>query len=77
MLSEGDQAKVPSVQALDQLLKQNFHYELARDLGQLDEPEIKHVADAWDYYKTLAMKNGMIEGNIKPEPLKKMKTKII
>lgn len=77
MLSEGDQAKVPSVQALDRLLKQNFHYELARDLGQLDEPEIKHVTNAWDYYKTLAMKNGMIEGNIKPEPLKKMKTKII
>ncbi len=45
--------------------------------GSLDEPEVKHVDDAWDYYKTLAMKNGMIEGNIKPEPLKKMKTKII
>lgn len=77
LLSEGNQSKQPSALALDERLKQNFHYELARDLGQLDEPEVKHVDDAWDYYKTLAMKNGMIEGNIKPEPLKKMKTKII
>ena len=77
MLSEGNIHKQPSTAALDQLLKENFHYELARNLGQLDEPEVKHVENAWDYYKTLAMKNGMIEGNIKPEPLKKMKTKII
>ncbi|OTG72304.1 GH3 auxin-responsive promoter [Acinetobacter sp. ANC 4169] len=77
MLSEGNIHKQPSAAALDQLLKENFHYELARNLGQLDEPEVKHVENAWDYYKTLAMKNGMIEGNIKPEPLKKMKTKII
>ena len=77
LLSEGNLAKQPSVAELDELLKENFHYELARNLGQLDEPEVKHVDDAWHYYKTLAMHNGMIEGNIKPEPLKKMKTKII
>jgi hypothetical protein len=77
LLSEGNLAKQPSATELDELLKENFHYELARNLGQLDEPEVKHVDDAWHYYKTLAMHNGMIEGNIKPEPLKKMKTKII
>ncbi|WP_180173435.1 GH3 auxin-responsive promoter family protein [Acinetobacter sp. YH12029] len=77
LLSEGNVDKQPSAHALDRLLKHNFHYELARDLGQLDEPEVVHVQDAWDYYKTLAMNNGMIEGNIKPEPLKKIKTKII
>ncbi|OTG82819.1 GH3 auxin-responsive promoter [Acinetobacter sp. ANC 5054] len=77
LLSEGNVDKQPTAQDLDRSLKQYFHYELARDLGQLDEPEVKHVDDAWDYYKTLAMNNGMIEGNIKPEPLKKMKTKII
>ncbi|RKG30613.1 GH3 family domain-containing protein [Acinetobacter tianfuensis] len=76
LLSEGNADNQPTSAQLDQQLKQNFHYELARNLGQLDEPEIKHVADAWHYYKTLAMHNGMIEGNIKPEPLKKMKTKI-
>lgn len=77
LLSEANLAKQPSAVELDELLKENFHYELARNLGQLDEPEVKYVDDAWHYYKTLAMHNGMIEGNIKPEPLKKMKTKII
>ena len=76
LLSEGNGQYQPSAVQLDEHLKQNFHYELARNLGQLDEPEIKHVDDAWHYYKTLAMHNGMIEGNIKPEPLKKMKIKI-
>lgn len=77
LLSDGNEHKQPSANEFDRLLKQNFHYELARNLGQLDEPEVKHVDDAWHYYKTLAMRNGMIEGNIKPEPLKRMKTKII
>lgn len=76
LLSEGNGQYQPSAAQLDEHLKRNFHYELARNLGQLDEPEIKHVNDAWHYYKTLAMHNGMIEGNIKPEPLKKMKIKI-
>ncbi len=76
LLSEGDALLQPSALELDTQLKQSFHYELARDLGQLDEPEVLHVEDAWQYYKNLAMHNGMIEGNIKPEPLKKMKTKI-
>lgn len=72
LLSDGEQQQQPSAEQLDQLLKRNFHYELARDLGQLDQAEVIHVEDAWDYYKRLAMHNGMIEGNIKPEPLKKM-----
>ena len=73
LLSEGNTEGIPEVKQVDDILKQNFHYELARNLGQLDEPSIKHVDDAWDYYKKLAMHNGMIEGNIKPEPLKKMR----
>lgn len=73
LLSEGCAQKTPDPQQLDDVLKQNFHYELARNLGQLDLPSIIHVDDAWDYYKNLAMHNGMIEGNIKPEVLKKMR----
>ncbi|TCM60507.1 GH3 auxin-responsive promoter [Acinetobacter calcoaceticus] len=76
LLSDGDNAKQPSAAQLERLLKQNFHYELARDLGQLDPAQVLHVEDAWDYYKRLAMHNGMIEGNIKPEPLKKIKTNL-
>lgn len=74
LLSEGNRAKVPDIGTLDGLLKKNFHYELARNLGQLDAPQIRHVDNAWDDYKRIAMFNGMIEGNIKPEPLKKMKS---
>lgn len=73
LLSEGNLQHLPDPKQIDVILKENFHYELARDLGQLDEPSVKHVDDAWDYYKKLAMHNGMIEGNIKPELLKKMR----
>ena len=74
LLSQGNCQKLPTNLELDNLLKQNFHYELARNLGQLDEAEVKHVDDAWDYYKKVAMHNGMIEGNIKPEKIKKMRS---
>lgn len=57
---------------LDQALRQSFHYELARDLGQLAMPQVRVVADGWAAYKALAMRAGMIEGNIKPEPLKQI-----
>src|SRR5690606_11537230 len=71
--SEGRMREHPSALQIHPLLKQNFHYELERNLGQLDEAHVMHVEDAWHEYKTIAMRNGMIEGNIKPEPLKKMK----
>ncbi|MCH7389028.1 GH3 family domain-containing protein [Acinetobacter dispersus] len=57
---------------LDLLLRQNFHYELARDLGQLAPPQCCEADQGWEAYKQLVMHDGMIEGNIKPEPLKKI-----
>ena len=45
---------------------------LARDLGQLEQPRVWCVADGWSTYKAVAMRDGMIEGNIKPEPLKRI-----
>lgn len=57
---------------LDRALRQSFHYELARDLGQLATPQVLVVDDGWATYKSLAMRAGMIEGNIKPEPLKQI-----
>lgn len=59
-------------QTIDQWLRQHFHYELARDLEQLDAPQWRCVENGWNAYKQLVMKDGMIEGNIKPEPLKKV-----
>ena len=73
LLAQGEVGAMPSNEELDQYLQQNFHYELARNLGQLDQARIMCVDDAWAEYKFIAMENGMIEGNIKPEPLKKMK----
>ncbi|MDM1021826.1 GH3 auxin-responsive promoter family protein [Acinetobacter sp. VNK23] len=57
---------------LDLVLRQNFHYELARDLGQLAPPQCFEADNGWEAYKQLVMRDGMIEGNIKPEPLKKV-----
>ncbi|MEY2863581.1 MAG: hypothetical protein RLY58_1288 [Pseudomonadota bacterium] len=71
-LFEGNPADTPSPSELDQQLRAHFHYELARDLGQLECPQVYCVADGWAAYKAVAMQDGMIEGNIKPEPLKRI-----
>jgi hypothetical protein len=76
-LFEGQAQDAPSADELDQQLRGHFHYELARDLGQLDRPQIVCTDDGWAYYKKLAMQDGMIEGNIKPEPLKKIQLKAL
>ncbi|MEC7119064.1 MAG: GH3 auxin-responsive promoter family protein [Pseudomonadota bacterium] len=62
---------------LDQALAQNFHYELARDLGQLAAAQACIVLDGWAAYQALAVGTGMIEGNIKPEPLKQIDAKML
>ena len=71
-LYEGNPALLPSAQAIDHELRRNFHYELARDLGQLAAPQIRCVENGWETYKKLVMTDHMIEGNIKPEPLKRV-----
>lgn len=81
-LFEGECTDDPAQQAawaaqLDQALRQSFHYELARDLGQLAAPRMLIVADGWVAYKSLAMRAGMIEGNIKPEPLKQIEHAVL
>ncbi|MCU4414296.1 GH3 auxin-responsive promoter family protein [Acinetobacter sp. WU_MDCI_Axc73] len=72
VLFEGDVTEAMNPDHIDLLLRQNFHYELARDLGQLDQPRILQTTNGWKSYKQLVMNDGMIEGNIKPEPLKKI-----
>lgn len=71
-LFEGHTDDAPDAAQLDQLLRAHFHYELARDLGQLAAPQVRCVPDGWAAYKQVAMQDGMIEGNIKPEPLKRV-----
>ncbi|XID75611.1 GH3 auxin-responsive promoter family protein [Alkanindiges sp. WGS2144] len=69
---EAAHRNMPCTTLLDNHLKQNFHYELARNLGQLAPAQVICVDDGWQYYRQLAMQSGMVEGNIKPEPLKKI-----
>lgn len=72
VLFEGEIHHSVDHQYIDSILRQNFHYELARNLGQLDQPQIRQAHDGWAAYKKLVMSDGLIEGNIKPEPLKKI-----
>ena len=72
VLFEGDIHQSINDEYIDRILRQNFHYELARNLGQLDQPQIRQAQNGWNAYKKLVMFDGIIEGNIKPEPLKKV-----
>lgn len=58
--------------AVEQALRQHFHYELARDLHQLHAAEALVVTDGWLTYQHIAVAGGMIEGNIKPEPIRRV-----
>jgi hypothetical protein len=71
-LYEGNPQFLPTPGDIDRELRRNFHYELARDLGQLAEPQTRCVPNGWETYKKLVMSDHMIEGNIKPEPLKRV-----
>ena len=59
-------------QAVERSLGTHFHYALARDLQQLEPATAVVVADGWQLYQQIAMAGGMIEGNIKPEPVRKV-----
>lgn len=74
VLFEGQQPASFNPDEIDQLLRSNFHYDLARDLGQLNAAQFHCAVDGWQAYKTFVMQDGMIEGNIKPEPLKKIRS---
>jgi hypothetical protein len=54
---------------LDTELKKHFHYQLARDLKQLDHPCVLLSKEAMDIYHFRCKARGMATGNIKVEPL--------
>lgn len=58
--------------ALEVALSRHFHYELARNLGQLGPAIALVSSDGWSLYKRIAMADGMIEGNIKPEAVRRV-----
>jgi len=54
---------------LEQQLSQHFHYQLARELGQLGKAEISIKHEALALYANHKIDQGMVKGNIKVEPL--------
>ncbi|MCA9534059.1 MAG: GH3 auxin-responsive promoter family protein [Myxococcales bacterium] len=56
-------------QQLERSLREFFHYELARDLGQLAEARVVTTPNARALYQELGVLRGMVQGNIKVEPL--------
>lgn len=50
-------------------LIENFHYQLARDLGQLDVVQVVIMKDARKFYENKKVDQGMTRGNIKIESL--------
>jgi len=54
---------------LDRHLRATFHYDLARDLGQLAPARVLTLPDARGLYEALGTDRGMVRGNIKIEPL--------
>ncbi|EDY86925.1 GH3 auxin-responsive promoter superfamily [gamma proteobacterium HTCC5015] len=74
LLAEGEAKMTESecIALLDKLLSENFHYELARNLGQLDPPRCLIGDGARARYTKICLARGMIEGDIKVEPLKRV-----
>lgn len=76
LFSEGPSVTSVSSEALAEMvesrLRQHFHYDLARDLRQLESAVAIVVTDGWAIYQSLAMASGMIEGNIKPESVRRI-----
>ena len=65
------QLRLDVAQAVERELRGHFHYELARDLRQLDSVTAVIAQDGWRVCQDVAIAGGMIEGNIKPEPVRR------
>ncbi len=61
---------------LEQALLNNFHYKLARELGQLQPAACVALPHMRDIYLDQCRLRGMVEGNIKIEPLRHWKGQI-
>ena len=56
--------------SLEQGLLEFFHYRLARDLGQLAPVRVLRAVDMHQRYLDFCQQRGMVEGNVKVEPLR-------
>jgi hypothetical protein len=61
---------------IEKALQQNFHYRLARELGQLQPAACIALPLMREIYLDQCRERGMVEGNIKIEPLRHWKGQI-
>lgn len=72
LLEHDDDAELECVVGYaEKKLQENFHYRLARSLNQLNPVRVIAAHDMRDYYLDQCRQRGMIEGNIKIEPLRR------
>lgn len=64
---EGHNDKNEVSSYLTKLLKERFHYQLARELGQLGDEVISILPNGFNLYQAFQTRRGMIQGNIKVE----------
>jgi len=66
---QGDEDTIAGL--VEQALQEHFHYRLARSLNQLTPARVVIGDDMRDFYLLQCRDRGMIEGNIKIEPLRR------
>lgn len=66
-ISQGNEAAIQAELALQ--LRMAFHYNLARDLGQLGDEQVLYVENAHQKHLKLKSKQGMIKGQVKIEAI--------
>lgn len=74
-IAEGQTGRVDHkilAEKIDKSLCQSFHYNLARDLGQLKPVEVLVSPDSFNRYRNACVKKGMVAGNLKIESLVKL-----
>ena len=69
LASGGQKLQAETEQRLETLLQGHFHYQLARELGQLDPARVILSDNAITTYTQLRLRSGAVAGNIKVEPL--------
>ena len=62
---EHDELLERAGQAIDERLRENFHYNYARELGQLAPVRAFRVSDGADIYLKAALRNGQKAGDVK------------
>jgi hypothetical protein len=72
LLEEPQGSSVDEIAATaESILLEHFHYRLARSLNQLASVRVVCSEDMRDFYLQQCRLRGMIEGNIKIEPLRR------